>query len=103
VIWNGYSDPLFFLTKTLGYIWIALLFAVIIILALSKPSVLVATVARLGIFCELGSVSLLRLHYSRGGISVCHQIFLHTLPSNSRVVAVTFFAAAIPYAIAKLS
>ena len=104
-IWRYYSDPLLPLTQTFGYTWLALFFAAIMLLALSRPAGPVALLAHLGFFREIGGISYCIYIIHTTVFLFCHQILLHTLPvvTDERAAAVTFLAALITYAIAKLS
>ena len=50
-------DPLLPLTQTIGYTWLALFFAVVILLALTRPAAPLAVLSRVGLFREIGGVS----------------------------------------------
>jgi len=105
VLWRWSSDPLLPLTQTLGYTWLALFFAVMVLLALSQPAAPIAVLARLGFLRDLGGVSYCTYILHSAVFLFCHQILLHTLPvvTNGKAAAVTILAASITYAIAKLS
>ena len=105
VLWRWSSDPLLPLTQTIGYTWLALFFAVMLLLALSQPAAPIAVLARLGFLRDLGGVSYCIYIIHCPVFLFCHQILLHTLPvvTNGKAAAVTILAAAITYAIAKLS
>jgi peptidoglycan/LPS O-acetylase OafA/YrhL len=104
-LWRWYSDPLVALTQTIGYTWIAVFFAVVVLLALTQPAHPIALVARLGGFRELGRVSYCIYIVHEAVFLFCHQIVFHALPvkTNEKVATVTMLAAAMTYAIAKLS
>jgi peptidoglycan/LPS O-acetylase OafA/YrhL len=104
-LWRWYSDPLQPLTQTIGYTWLALFFAVVLLLTISRPQSPVAALARFGFFREMGGVSYCIYIVHTTVFLFCHRMLLHTLPvvTDGRVAAVTFLAALITYAIAKLS
>src|ERR1019366_1071793 len=104
-LWRWYSDPLLPLTQTIGYTWLALFFAAVILLALTRPAAPVALLARLGFFREIGGVSYCIFIIHSALFLFCHQILLHALPAvtDEKAAAVTFLAALLTYAIAKLS
>jgi peptidoglycan/LPS O-acetylase OafA/YrhL len=104
-LWRWHSDPLQPLTQAVGYTWLALFFAVAMLLGISRPASPVAVLARLGFLREIGGVSYCIYIIHTTVFLFCHRILLHTLPivTDERAAAVTLFAALITYAIAKLS
>jgi len=104
-LWRWHSDPLQPLTQTFGYTWLALFFAVAMLLAISQPASAVGVLARLGFLREIGGVSYCIYIIHATVFLFCHRILLYTLPAvtDERAAAVTLLAALITYAIAKLS
>jgi peptidoglycan/LPS O-acetylase OafA/YrhL len=104
-LWRWYSDPLLPLTQTAGYTWLALFFAVLLLLVLSRRASLLAAFMRLGFLRDIGGVSYCIYIIHTAVFLFCHQILLHTLPvvTDGKAAAVTFLAAFLTYAIAKLS
>src|ERR1700688_606512 len=104
-LWRWYSDPLLPLTQTAGYTWLALFFAVLLLLVLSRRASLLAALMRLGFLREIGGVSYCIYIIHTAVFLFCHQLLLHALPevTDVKAAAVTFLAAFMTYAIAKLS
>jgi peptidoglycan/LPS O-acetylase OafA/YrhL len=104
-LWRWHSDPLLLLTQTVGYTWLALFFAVVLLLVLSGRAFLLSAAMRLGFLREIGGVSYCIYIIHTAVFLFCHQILLHALPAVTDVKAagVTFLAAFVTYAIAKLS
>jgi len=104
-LWRWHSDPLLPLTQTVGYTCLALFFAVVLLLVLSGRAYLLSAVMRLGFLREIGGVSYCIYIIHTAVFLFCHQILLHALPAVTDVKAagVTFLAAFMTYAIAKLS
>ena len=104
-LWRWYSDPLLPLTQTVGYTWLALFFAVMLLLVLSQRGSLLAAFMRLGFLRDIGGVSYCIYIIHTAVFLLCHEFLLHALPvvTDGRAAAVTFFAALVTYAIAKLS
>ena len=97
--------PLPALTQTLGYTWLALFFASVLLLAVSRPQSPLAAFARIGFLREMGGISYCVYIIHTMVFLFCHQLLLHSLPevTDARVAAVSFLAALVTYAIAKCS
>ena len=104
-LWRWDSDPLFPLTQTAGYTWLALFFAVWLLLVLSRRASPLSAFMRMGFLREIGGVSYCIYIIHTAVFLLCHQILLNTLPvvTDGKAAAVTFLAAFTTYAIAKLS
>ena len=104
-LWRWYSDPLLPLTQTIGYTWLALFFAVLLLLVLSRRASLLSAFMRLGFLRDIGGVSYCIYIIHTAVFLFCHQIILHALPvvTDGKAAGVTFLAAFTTYAIAKLS
>jgi peptidoglycan/LPS O-acetylase OafA/YrhL len=104
-LWRWSSDPMLLLTQTAGYTFIAIFFAGLLLLVLTERTFLMSAVMRLGFLRELGGISYCVYIIHTAVFFFCHQLILHTLPAvtDARAAAVTFFAALLTYAIAKLS
>ncbi len=104
-IWRYHSDPLLPLTQTAGYTWLALFFAVLLLLVVSRRASLLAALMRLGFLREIGGVSYCIYIIHTAVFLFCHQLLLHALPAATDVKAagVTLLAALATYGIAKLS
>jgi len=91
--------------QSLGYTWVALLYATILLLALAKPREPVAWVTRISWIRQMGGVSYCIYLIHLAVNVVCHAVLLHAPPriSNTRAAAVTMFAAFLTYGLAKLS
>jgi peptidoglycan/LPS O-acetylase OafA/YrhL len=104
-LWRWSSDPMLLLTQTAGYTVIALFFAALLLLVLTERAFLLSAVMRLGFLRELGGISYCVYIIHTAVYFFCHQLILHALPAVTDVPAalVTFLAALLTYAIAKLS
>jgi peptidoglycan/LPS O-acetylase OafA/YrhL len=104
-LWRWSSDPMLLLTQTAGYTLIALFFAVVLLLVLTERTFLLSWVMRLGFLREIGGISYCVYIIHTAVYFFCHQIILHALPAvtDVRAALVTFLAALMTYAIAKLS
>jgi peptidoglycan/LPS O-acetylase OafA/YrhL len=104
-LWRWYSDPLLPLTQTAGYTWLALFFAVLLLLLLSRRASLLSALMRLGFLREIGGVSYCIYIIHTAVFLLFHQLLLHALPvvTDAKAAGVTFLAAFTTYAIAKLS
>ena len=104
-IWRYHSDPLLPLMQTAGYTWLALFFAVLLLLVLSRRASLPAALMRLGFLREIGGVSYCIYIIHMAIFLFCHQLLLHTLPvvTDVKAAGVTFLAAFVTYCLAKLS
>ena len=104
-LWRYDSSPGRPLTQIFGYTWLALFFAIWMLLALLRPVSPVAVVLRLRFLCDIGGVSYCIYLVHPAVFLFCHRILLHSLPAvtDERAAAVSIFAALITYAIAKLS
>jgi peptidoglycan/LPS O-acetylase OafA/YrhL len=104
-LWRWYPDPLLLLTQTVGYTWLALFFAVLLLLVLARRASILAAVMRLGFLREIGGVSYCVYIIHAAVFLFCHRLLLHALPvvTDVKAAAVTFLAAIITFAIAKLS
>ena len=105
ILWRWFSNPQSYICQVFGYSWLALFFATVLVLALSKPAGPIAVLARLGFLRDLGSVSYCIYIVHTAIYLICFQILLHTLPTamNGKILGITILAAAISYVIAKLS
>jgi peptidoglycan/LPS O-acetylase OafA/YrhL len=104
-LWRWSSDPMLLLTQTAGYTLIALFFAVLLLLVLTERTFLLSGVMRLGFLRELGGISYCVYIIHTAVYFFCHQLILRALPAvtDVRAALVTFLAALLTYAIAKLS
>ena len=104
-LWRWHSDPLQPLTQTIGYTWLALFFAVVMLIGISRNGSAIAVIARLGFLREIGGVSYCIYIIHTTVFLFCHRILLHALPvaTDERAAAVTLLAALLTYGIAKLS
>ncbi len=104
-LWRWHSDPLQSLTQTAGYTWLAVFFAVLLLLVISRGAPWIAGFMRLGLLRELGGVSYCIYIIHEAVFLFCHQIFFHALPvvTDVRAAGVTALAALITYSLAKLS
>ena len=104
-LWRYYSNPGLLLTQIFGYTWLALFFAIWMLLALLRPASPMAVVLRMGLLRDIGGVSYCIYILHTVVFLFCHRILLHALPvvTDERAAAVSIFAALIVYAIAKLS
>jgi peptidoglycan/LPS O-acetylase OafA/YrhL len=104
-LWRWHSDPLLPLTQTAGYTWLALFFGAWLLLVLSRRASLLSALMRLGFLREIGGVSYCIYVIHLAVFLFCHQILLHALPvvTDGKAATVTFLAAFLTYAIAKLS
>jgi len=104
-LWRWSSDPMLLLTQTAGYTVIALFFAVLLLLVLTERTFLLSGVMRLGFLREVGGISYCLYIVHTAVYFFCHQLILHALPAvtDVRAALVTFLAALLTYAIAKLS
>jgi len=104
-LWRWHSDPLLLLTQTVGYTWLALFFAVAMLLALSRPRSLVAVVSRFGWLRDVGGVSYCIYIIHTAVFLFCQKLLLHALPAvtGEKAAAVSILAALITYGIAKMS
>jgi len=104
-LWRSNSDPLQPLTQIAGYSWLALFYAAILLLVLSRRDSVVAAVMRLGFLRELGSVSYCIYLVHESVFLFCNQMILHTHPlvTDAKAAGVTLIAALVTYAIAKVS
>jgi peptidoglycan/LPS O-acetylase OafA/YrhL len=104
-LWRYHSDPLLASTQTAGYTWLALFFAALLLLVLSRRASVLSAFMRLGFLREIGGVSYCIYIIHTAVFLFCHQILLHALPAvtDGKAAGVTLLAALITYAIAKLS
>jgi peptidoglycan/LPS O-acetylase OafA/YrhL len=102
-VWSPQSST--FGMQSVGYTWIALLYVVILLLALTRPEGPIASMMRTGWIRQVGGVSYCIYMIHLAVNVVCHAVFLHAPPriSNVRAAAVTIFAALLTYGLAKLS
>lgn len=91
--------------QSIGFSWIAFLFAHLLVLTLVSPAGLIATVARSSWLCELGSVSYCLYIIHQVVNALCHIVLQPAAAKQSdwRVIVVPMVACAIAYSIAKLS
>jgi peptidoglycan/LPS O-acetylase OafA/YrhL len=104
-LWRYHSDPLLPLTQTAGYTWLALFFAALLLLVLSRRKSLLSALMRLGFLRDIGGVSYCIYIIHTAVFLFCHMLLLHALPvvTDGRAAEVTLLAAFITYVIAKLS
>ncbi len=104
-LWRYHSDPLLPLTQTAGYTWLALFFAVLLLLILSRRASFLAALMRFGILRDIGGVSYCIYIIHTAVFLFCHQLLLHALPvvTDAKAAGVTFLAAFVTYGISKLS
>ena len=104
-MWRWYPDPMLALTQTAGYTWLALFFAVLLLLVISRRASILAALMRIGFLREIGGVSYCIYIIHTAVYLFCHRILLHSLPvvTDGKAAAVTFLAALISYGIAKFS
>ncbi len=104
-LWRYHSDPLLPLTQIAGYTWLALFFAVWLLLVISRRKSILSAIMRLGFLRDIGGVSYCIYIIHTAVYLFCHMILLHALPevTDGRAAAVTLLAALMTYAIAKLS
>ncbi len=89
----------------LGYTWLALFFASGPLLAILRPQSPLAIFARFGFLREMGGISYCVYIIHTTVFVFCNRILLHSLPevTDGSVASVSFLAALITYAIAKMS
>jgi|HubBroStandDraft_2_1064218.scaffolds.fasta_scaffold44768_1 peptidoglycan/LPS O-acetylase OafA/YrhL len=104
-LWRWHSDPLQALTQTVGYTWLALFFAVSLLLVLSRRKSFLAAFMRLGFLRDIGGVSYCIYIIHTAVFLFFHQILLGALPAvtDGKAAGVTLLAALATYGIAKLS
>jgi peptidoglycan/LPS O-acetylase OafA/YrhL len=104
-LWRWHSDPLTLLTQTVGYTWLAIFYAALLLLVLSNSSWPIAAVARNGFLRNLGGLSYCIYIVHLAIFLLCHQLLSHGLPTvtNARTGAVSLLAAGISYCIAWVS
>jgi peptidoglycan/LPS O-acetylase OafA/YrhL len=104
-LWRYRSDPLLPLTQTAGYTWLALFFAVMLLLVLSRRASLLAALMSFSFLREIGGVSYCIYIIHTAVFLFCHQLLLHTLPvvTDVKAAGVSFLAAFVTYGIAKIS
>ena len=88
-----------------GYTWVALFFAVVLLLALQHSSGPIASVMRMRWLRELGAVSYCVYVIHLVVNLVCHRVLLHGDPTiaTPKGVVVTVFAGLLTFALAKVS
>lgn len=104
-LWRWYSDPLVPVTQTFGYTWLALFFAVSLLIVLSRKGSVLAAVMRWGFLRDIGGVSYCVYIIHAAVFFLCHQLLLGALPvvTDVRAAAVTLLAAVVTFGVAKLS
>lgn len=104
-LWRLSPNYLSFPMETVGYTWVALFFALLLLLVLRDTASPFASLMRTGWLRELGSVSYCVYIIHLVVNIVCHTVLLHANPqiSTRRGIAVTIFAAGLTFALAKLS
>ena len=104
-LWRSNSDPLQPLTQIAGYSWLALFYAAILLLVLSRRSSVVAAVMRIGFLREMGGVSYCIYLVHESVFLFCNQMILHTHPlvTDAKAAGVTLIAALVTYGVAKAS
>ena len=104
-LWRWYSDPFLPIMQTAGYTWLALFFASLLLLVLSRRAFLLSAIMRLPFLRDIGGVSYCIYIIHTAVFLFCHQILLHALPvvTDGKAAGVTFLAAFITYVVAKLS
>ncbi|HLZ13833.1 MAG TPA: acyltransferase [Candidatus Acidoferrum sp.] len=101
--WSPYMRA--FAMEAAGYSTIALFYTTLLVAALCMPNGAIAKVARWNVLRQLGAVSYCMYLIHLVVDVACHAVILHATPktSNLRGAAVTLFAAALTFAIAKVS
>jgi peptidoglycan/LPS O-acetylase OafA/YrhL len=91
--------------QSIGFSWLALFFALLLLLTLVHPAGPIATLARLKVLRELGKVSYC-LYLIHPVVNLCCRTILqpaHASQSDWRIIAVPMVACIASYLIAKLS
>lgn len=101
--WAPYHDSL--VEQSAGYTWIAIFYALVVLLALSKPSGWLACFARMAWLRELGKVSYCMYLIQMSVGMFCQALLIGVLRrvSSWQFIAVNCGAVALTYAIARLS
>jgi peptidoglycan/LPS O-acetylase OafA/YrhL len=105
VLWRWSTNLFSVAMQSIGFTWIALLFATILLLVLVEPRGMVGAVARTTWLRELGRVSYC-VYIIHVAVSMfCHRLLLHADPSiaNLQAVGVSLFAFALTLVLAQLS
>jgi peptidoglycan/LPS O-acetylase OafA/YrhL len=91
--------------QSVGFTWIAIFFAHLLVLALVSPSGVIASVAKTRWLCELGNVSYCLYIIHQAVNSLCHSILQPTAVKQLdwRAIGVPMVACVFAYSIAKLS
>jgi len=104
-LWKFSPHASDFAKQTIGLTWMAFFYATILLLANGHTSGWIARLLRIGWLHEISAVSycIYIVHIVVNVVS--HALFLHKVPriSTGKGAAVTFLAAALTYAVAKLS
>lgn len=104
-LWRWYPDPSLPLTQTAGYTWLALFFAVTLLLVLARGTSLLAAMMRFRVLREIGVVSYCVYIVHAAVFLFCQRLLLGRLPvvTDWRVATVTLIAALVTFALALLS
>jgi peptidoglycan/LPS O-acetylase OafA/YrhL len=104
-LWRYNSNPGVMLTQIFGYTWLALFFAVGLLLALLRPASPVAAFLRIGFLRDIGRVSYCIYIVHTAVFLFCHRLISHALPAvtDGKAAAVSLLAALIAYVVAKCS
>jgi peptidoglycan/LPS O-acetylase OafA/YrhL len=91
--------------QSIGFTWIAILFAHLLVLTLVSPSGAIASVASTRWLCDLGSVSYCLYIIHQAVNALCHSVLQSTTVKQSdwRAIGVPMVACVFAYLIAKLS
>lgn len=105
VIWRWYPDPRDLLTQTIGYSWLALFFAAVLLLALMRPREPVAWILRSRVLRRVGVVSYCMYITHVAVLFFCNELILHRIPAVTNAVTglVSFLAIGMCYLLAMLS
>jgi peptidoglycan/LPS O-acetylase OafA/YrhL len=98
---NAFTLPM----ESVGYSWLALLYALILLLALQKPSGPVASLCRIGWLCEIGRISYC-IYLIHGAVGWFFHALLHAVepsPSVWEYAASSCVAAIVVYSVARAS
>jgi len=105
VLWKWFPNPQSPLTETLGFTWIAVFYLLILLLALSRPTGLIASLCRMAWLRELGRVSYCIYIIHTAVNLFFHMALRHAAPqsSDAKGAVVTLLAALGTYGIARAS
>jgi len=93
------------LMQSIGYTWIAILFAHVLVLTLVSPSGVIASVARTRWLRELGNVSYCLYIVHQAVNALCHNILQPAAVKQSdwRAIGIPMVSCVLAYSLAKLS